>query len=135
MAFTGNAVCNSFKTALFNGDVDFATDEIRIALYTDQASLDANTTAYTSEGEIVANGYIAGGSVLTPTVNISSGVSFVSFSDVAWGPVITARGALIYKLGGTAICVLDFGATKTSESSFVVQFPQASSNSAIIRIS
>lgn len=135
MAFTGNATCNSFKTALFNGDVDFAVDEIRIALYTEQASLDANTTAYTSEGEAGAFGYSAGGKVLTPTVSSSEGVSFVTFANVSWTTAITARGALIYKSGGTAICVLDFGANKTSQSSFVVQFPQASSNSAIIRIS
>jgi hypothetical protein len=135
MAFTGNATCDSFKEALFNGSVNFASDEIRIALYTEQATLNASTTAYTTDGEVVANGYTAGGSVLSPTVTTSSGVSFVTFDDVSWGPVITARGALIYKASGTAICVLDFGSNKTSESSFTVQFPQANSNSAIIRIS
>ena len=135
MAFTGNATCTSFKTALFNGDVDFAADEIRIALYTDEASLDADTTAYTSDNEVVASGYTAGGEILTPVVSSSTGVSFVTFSDVSWSAAITARGALIYKSGGTAVCVLDFGADKTSTSTFEVQFPPANSNSAIIRIS
>jgi len=135
MAFTGNATCNSFKTALFNGDVDFATDEIRIALYTEQATLDSSTTEYTTEGEVVANGYTASGSVLTPTVDASSGVSYVTFDNVSWAAAITARGALIYKSGGTAICVLDFGANKVSTSEFAVQFPPATGDSAIIRIS
>ena len=48
---------------------------------------------------------------------------------------ITARGALIYKDGGAAICVLDFGADRTSTTTFQVQFPANTNTSALIRIS
>lgn len=135
MAFTGNFTCNVFKTGLLNADFDFATDTIKIALYTNSATLDASTTAYTTTGEVVASGYTAGGNTLTPTVSISNNVAFVTFANTSWSGAFTARGALIYKAGANgAICVLDFGSDKTSVTTFQVQFPPATSTSAIIRI-
>lgn len=136
MAFTGNATCTVFKTGLLNGDFAFDTETFKIALYTNAATLDADTTAYTTTGEVSASGYTAGGATLTPTVSSSNGVSFVTFSNVSWSGAITARGALIYKAGDNgAVCVLDFGSDKTSTTTFTVQFPAATSTSAIIRIS
>lgn len=135
MSFTGNFTCNVFKTGLLNADFDFATDTIKIALYTNSATLDASTTAYTTTGEVVASGYTAGGNTLTPTVSISNNVAFVTFANTSWSGAFTARGALIYKAGANgAICVLDFGSDKTSAATFQVQFPPATSTSAIIRI-
>jgi hypothetical protein len=135
MAFTGNATTNTFKTGLLNGDFDFAVDTIKIALYTNSATLNADTTAYTTSGEVVASGYTAGGNTLTPTVSSSGGTSFVTFANTTWTSALTARGALIYKNGGGAICVLDFGSDKTSVTTFEVQFPPATNTSAIIRLS
>jgi hypothetical protein len=135
MAFQGNFTCDSFKEALFKADVDFLVDTIKIALYDNTATLNASTTAYTTTGEVVAAGYTAGGNTLTPTVALSDGVSFVDFGNTSWSAAITARGALIYKSGGTAICVLDFGSDKTSTTTFTVEFPVNTSNSALIRLS
>jgi hypothetical protein len=135
VAFTGNFTTNTFKTGLLNGDFDFAVDTIKIALYTNSATLNADTTAYTTSGEVVASGYTAGGNTLTPTVSSSGGTSFVTFANTTWTSALTARGALIYKDGGGAICVLDFGSDKTSVTTFEVQFPAATSTSAIIRLS
>jgi hypothetical protein len=135
MAFTGNYTTDTFKTGLLNGDFDFAVDTIKIALYTNSATLNADTTAYTTTGEVVASGYTAGGNTLTPTVSSSSGTSFVTFANTSWSGAFTARGALIYKNGGGAICVLDFGSDKTSVTTFEVQFPAATNTSAIIRLS
>jgi hypothetical protein len=135
MPFTGNYTTNTFKTGLLNGDFDFAVDTIKIALYTNSATLNADTTAYTTTGEVVASGYTAGGNTLTPTVSSSSGTSFVTFANTTWTSALTARGALIYKNGGGAICVLDFGSDKTSVTTFEVQFPAATNTSAIIRLS
>ena len=81
MAFTGNFTCNVFKTGLLSGDFDFSADTIKIALYTNSATLDASTTAYTTTGEVVATGYTAGGNTLTPTVSISNNVAFVTFAN------------------------------------------------------
>ena len=135
MAFTGNFTCDVFKTGLLDGTVDFGSGIFKIALYTNAATLNQNTTGYTPDGEVAAVGYVAGGEVLVPTVSSSNGVSFVGFGNVVWNGVITARGALIYKVGGPAVCVLDFGADRTSATQFQVQFPPSTADSAIIRLS
>ena len=140
MAFTGNFSCNVFKTGLMNGTFNFTSGTFYIALYTNAATLDASTTAYTATGEVVASGYSAGGLALTiaqiPTVGNSGSTAFISFNNAAWTSALTSRGALIYQNGGgnPAVCVLDFGADKTSATTFTVQFPAVSNTSAIIRI-
>ena len=140
MAFTGNFSCNVFKTGLMNGTFNFTSGTFYIALYTNAATLDASTTAYTATGETVASGYTAGGLALTiaqvPTVGNSGSTAYISFDNAAWTSALTARGALIYQNGGgsPAVCVLDFGADKTSTATFTVQFPAVSNTSAIIRI-
>jgi len=139
MAFTGNWSCNSFKTGLMNGTFDFTSGVFYMALYTNAATLNASTSAYTTTGEVVASGYTAGGLALTiaqaPTVGSSGNTAYISFDNAVWTSALTARGALIYKVGaGGAVCVLDFGADKTSTTTFTVQFPAVSNTSAIIRI-
>jgi len=136
MAFTGNFTCNVFKSGLLNGNFDFSGSAIKIALYTNSAILNEDTTAYTTTGEVVASGYTAGGNTLVGTVLEDNGVGFVTFSTTSWSGAFTARGALIYKAGANgAICVLDFGSDKTSVTTFQVEFPPATFNSALIRIS
>jgi hypothetical protein len=142
MAFTGNWACNTFKTGMMNGTFNFTSGTFYIALYNNTATLDANTTAYTTTGEVSATGYTAGGQALTisqvPTIGTQSGnaTAYISFANVSWSGAITARGALIYKAGDNgAICVLDFGNDKTSTTTFTVQFPAITNTSAIIRIS
>ena len=139
MAFTGNWTCNTFKTGLMNGTFNFTSGTFYIAIYTNDATLDASTTAYTSTGEVVAGGYSAGGLALTiaqtPTIGNSGNTAYISFNNAVWNSSLTARGALIYKAGADgAVCVLDFGADKTSSNTFTVQFPDPSNTSAIIRI-
>ena len=136
MPFTGNYTCNSFKSGLIDGNFDFDTDTIKIALYTNSASLDASTSAYTTSGEVSASGYTAGGNTLTVSKGITNGTAFISFTNTSWSAALTARGALIYKAGdGGAVCVLDFGSDKTSTTTFTVDFPTASSTDALIRLS
>jgi len=142
MAFTGNFTCNTFKTGLMNGTFDFTSGSFYLALYTNSATLDATTTAYTATGEASGGNYVAGGNLLTiaqaPTIGSQTGAatSYISFSNTSWTGAITARGALIYKAGANgAVCVLDFGADKTSTATFTVQFPAVTNTSAIIRIS
>lgn len=136
MAFQGNSVCTAFKLAQWAGTINFATDTFRIALYTNAASLGEATAAYTSAGEVVASGYTAGGATLSVDTQpeASGAVVYVSFANVIFSAALTARGALIYKDGGPAVCVLDFGADKTSIAAFIVQFPAATPTSAILRL-
>ena len=138
MSFTGNYTCNSFKSGLLSGDFDFDTDTIKMALYTNAATLDEDTAAYTATGEVPNTGaYAAGGVTLTVEQGISGNTAYISFENVTITAALVARGALIYKDGGSnpAICVLDFGSDKTSTTTFIVAFPTASSTDALIRLS
>jgi hypothetical protein len=144
MAFTGNYSTNTFKTGLPSGTFNFGastTQTFKIALYTNAATLNADTAGYTSDGEVSASGYTAGGQALVvsqvPTVGASGTTSYWSFDNAVWTTAVTARGALIYLADGAtnpAICVLDFGSDKTSTTTFTVQFPAVTNTSAIIRI-
>ena len=138
MAFTGNWTCNTFKTGLMNGTFNFTSGTFYIALYTNAATLDATTTAYTTTGEVADAGYSAQALTIAqpPTVGNSGNTAYISFNNAIWNAALTARGALIYKAGDNgAVCVLDFGSDKTSGATFTVQFPAISNTSAIIRIS
>ena len=143
MAFTGNYMPTSFKVQLLNGLQNFTSNTFKIALYTSSATLDANTTAYSTSNEVATGGnYVAGGNTLsvttTPTNGGSGTTAFIDFADTTWSAAtITARGALIYNnsQGNSAVAVLDFGSDKTStDGDFTVQFPAATNTTAIIRI-
>ena len=130
--------CTSFKAELYQGVHNLLTDNIYIALYTSSASLDQNTTVYTSVGEVVDAAYTTGGQrLLGVTVNSSGYTAYVSFNNPSWSGTITARGALIYNKskGNKAIAVLDFGADKTSTMAFTVTLPANTADSALIRSS
>lgn len=139
MAFTGNFSCNTLRSGLANGTINLSTDTFYLALYTNAATLDETTTAYTTTGEASGGNYSAGGQVVTATVSseatASGSVVYVTFSNPSWTGQITARGALIYKAGANgAVCVLDFGNDKTSSSTFTVQMPANTATSALIRL-
>jgi hypothetical protein len=126
----------SFKQELYLAVHDFSTDVFKIALYTADATLNADTTVYTSTNEVVATGYTAGGIALTgASVGASSGVAYVSFNNAVWTAALTARGALIYNSSKSnkSVVVLDFGSDKTSGVTFTVQMPANTSTSALIR--
>ena len=139
MAFTGNYSCNTLRSGLVNGTINFATDTFYLALYTNSATLDQTTTAYTAVGEASGGDYVAGGLVVTASIaseNTPTGsTTYVNFSSPAWTGAITARGALIYTPGDNgAVCVLDFGSDKTSTTTFTVQMPANTATSALIRL-
>jgi len=133
-------LCTSFKKELLEGTHDFVNDTFRIALYTSAATLNADTTVYTTDNQVAdGNGYTAPGVELTAsTVTSGDGVGFVNFSDATWeSSSFTARGALIYNddKDDRAVMVLDFGDNKTSNNStFKVGMPANTSTAALIRI-
>jgi len=139
LAFTGNYSCNTLRSGLANGTINFASDTFYLALYTNSATLDQTTTEYTSTGEASGGDYVAGGEIVTATVSsqdtASGSTTYINFSSPAWTGAITARGALIYTPGANgAVCVLDFGSDKTSTTTFTVQMPANTSTSALIRL-
>lgn len=129
----------SFKKELYQGVHDLTTDSIKIALYTANASLNADTTVYSATNEVAATGtYVAGGAVLTPiTVSSSGYTAYVGFPNISWTGAITARCALIYNAtqGNKSIAVLDFGSDKTSTTTFTITMPANTATAALIRSS
>jgi len=155
MAIT-QAMSTSFKAELMLAVHDFRVggDTFKLAMYTSSASIDANTTAYTTSNEVTGTNYTAGGGtltnlgVVTSNNNSSSGTGYTDFSDLTFAnSTITARGALIYNttpsalansgatLTNAAVASLDFGSDKSStDGDFTIIFPTASNTTAIIRI-
>lgn len=139
----------SFKVQLAQGIHNFgptSPDTFKIALYTAAANLNAGTTVYTTTGEVVGTGYVAGGNTLTISITPTSGnnsgnipTAYWSFANSSWpNASFTARGALIYNSteGNKSVVVLDFGADKVvAGDTFTVIFPTPDANSAIVRIS
>jgi Flp pilus assembly secretin CpaC len=129
----------SFKAQLYQGIHDLTTDVIKIALYTANADLNADTTVYSTTNEVAATGpYALGGSQLTPiTVSTSGYTAYVSFPNVAWTAAITARCALIYNAskGNKSVAVLDFGSDKTSTTTFTITMPTNGATTSLIRSS
>ena len=145
------AMVTSFKVEILDGIHNFgvgvvrastAADVFKLALYTSSATLDASTTAYTTSNEVSSSGtnYTAGGLTLTISqVPTSTGTTaFLDFDDLTFpSATLTANGALIYNetQSNKAVAVLAFGGDKTSTAgNFTIQFPSATSTTAILRI-
>jgi len=163
MAIT-QAMCNTFKQELLmgvhnirNGGTGVSQgNTLKLALYTSSATLNKDTTAYTTSNEATdANSnYTTGGETLVVPAggvfpNLANDVGFVDFNDVTINDAdMTAAGALIYNstpntlqrdnstaYTNPAVCVLNFGGDKTAtDGDFTIQFPTADSTNAIIRI-
>jgi len=140
----------SFKVQLLQAVHNFGPvlpNTFKLALYTANATLDADTTAYSATNEVSGTGYTAGGLALTISVFPTSGLNsssvptaYVSFQNAIWtNASFTCRGGLIYNssvAGNPSVAVLDFGTDKTvSNDAFQVTFPTPNASNAIVRIS
>lgn len=136
-------MCTSFKTELLKGVHNFtaASNVFKLAMYTNSASFNAATTAYTSGNEVSGTNYTAkGNAITTVTPTSSSTTAFVDMDNVVFTNVTLTgvRGALIFNeaaSGDPTVCVLDFGSDKAaSAGDFTVVMPTADASNAIIRI-
>jgi len=158
MAFSGNALCNSFKQELLEGVHNFtgSGNTFKFAMYTNSqagndnlggssSTMDATVTAYSSSAsnEVSSSGYTAGGGTLAissanaPSLK-STSTATTQFDTLTFsGVTLTARGALIYNDTNSdkAVCVLDFGSDKSASSgAFQINFPTNDASNALIRI-
>ena len=143
MAFSGNFMCTSFKKELMEGVHNFKNsggNTFRMALYTDDSSFTAATTAYTTSNEISGTNYTAKGNSLTRVDPTTSGTTaYTDFADTSWSTAtFSAMGAMIFNdsaSGDPSVVILDFGALKAATAgTFTVAFPAADASNAIIRI-
>lgn len=144
MAIT-TAMCTSFKSELLGGTHDLDTHSIKIALIkaSPAGTYGAATTNYSdvtgNSDEASGTGYTVGGQVLdSVTISTDGTTAIVDIADeVFTSSTISADGCIIYNASASnaAICVIDFGGTKTSTNGdFTISFPTADASNAIIRI-
>ena len=144
MAIT-TAMCTSFKSELLGGTHDLDTHTLKLALIkaSPTGTYGAATTNYSdvtgNSDEATGTGYTAGGQNLDgATISTDGTTAIVDFTDeVFTSATVSADGCIIYNSSASnkAICVIDFGGTKTSTNGdFTIQFPAADASNAIIRI-
>jgi len=144
MAIT-TAMCTSFKSELLGGTHDLDTHSVKLALIkaSPTGTYGTATTNYSdvtgNSDEASGTGYTAGGQVLdSVTISTDGTTAIIDIADeVFTSATVSADGCIIYNASASnaAICVIDFGGTKTSTNGdFTIQFPTADASNAIIRI-
>ena len=145
MAGITTAMCTSFKSELLGGTHDLDTHTLKLALIkaSPSGTYGAATTNYSdvtgNSDEATGTGYSAGGQNLDgATISTDGTTAIVDFTDEVFSSAtVSADGCIIYNSSASnkAICVIDFGGTKTSTNGdFTIQFPAADASNAIIRI-
>jgi|TARA_Y100000034_G_C6882129_1_gene404373 hypothetical protein len=169
MAIGTSAVCGSYKkeiqagihrwTTASRGDSSaISADTFKVAMFTDSATIDQDTTGYTASNEVTGTAYSAGGAALgsvTLGMGDNSGgttTAYLDFADTTWSTstISSAMGALIYNstlsgasTGSTttaaaypAVAMYDFVTAKSSSAGdFTIQWPANTADAAAIRIS
>ena len=127
MAIT-SAICNSFKVEILTGVHNFTAstgDTFNLALYTSSATLDKDTTVYSSTNEITntsGSAYSAKGNALTSvTPVLSTDTAVCDFANTSWSSAsFTARGCLIFNdTAGIATVIVAIGTQRFLQHSIV----------------
>lgn len=122
-------VYGSLLKSLFNKEVDYDSDTIKVMLVSSAYTPNQDTHDYLDDvvaSEISGTGYTAGGQALTgKTVSYDAGtnVCILDANDVTWASsTITARYAVIYDDAGATnsqkalVAYIDFGSDQSSTS-------------------
>ncbi len=140
MAIT-QAICTVFKQDLMSPGGNLAAQSLKCALYTNAATLNATTPAYTTSNEVSDSNtnYTTGGNTLTNVaISVDGTTAIFDADNVTFAnATISAQAALLYNANNanSAIAVLDFGGVKTSTNgTFELQFPTANASAGLIRI-
>jgi len=115
-----------------------SAETFKVALYSESATLNQTTAAYTTTGEITGTGYTAGGVLVAVSLNptLDGNTAIASFATAEWtSATFVARGALIYRVSDNmAIATIDFGENKSpSGAKFEVEFPTNTAQEAVVR--
>jgi hypothetical protein len=135
------AIATVFKQDLMTPGGNLAAQSLKCALYTNAATLNATTPAYTATNEVsdTNTNYTTGGNTLTNVAISVDGTTAIFDADNVTFPnaTISAQAALLYNANNanSAIAILDFGGVKTSTNgTFELQFPTANASAGLIRI-
>jgi hypothetical protein len=149
------AICKNFRPDLLNGLHAFGTtvvragtgaDAFKAALFLASATVNADTTAYSSTGELAATGNYTAGGVAVTNGNAPSnagGTGIVAF----WTPsaafswtALTSSGAfdacLLYNStqGNKAVAVFTFGSQTVTAGNFSLNMPTNDLTTGLLRI-
>jgi hypothetical protein len=153
------ALCNSFKREILNGEHQFGAptlvsrtsltaptvDSFKAALYVTTATVNASTTAYSSTNEVTngsGTGYTAGGTAITngtaPTLSTATAV-WTPTASFQWTSFTSAAAfdcVLIYNStqSNKAVSVHTFGSQSISAGTFTLTMPANSAGTAILNI-
>jgi hypothetical protein len=133
-------ITNSFKSDILQAAQNLASDSLYLALFTANASLDANTVTYSASNEVSSPNYTAGGQLVTGVIiqtDTVNNIVYVSFNNVVWTNVsFICRGALLYNQtrSNRSIAVLNWGSDKSAGPNFTVTLPADTSTNALIRL-
>ena len=135
------AIATVFKQDLMSPGGNLAAQSLKCALYTNAATLNASTPAYTTSNEVSSSNtnYTTGGNTLANVAISVDGTTAIFDADNVTFPnaTISAQAALLYNANNanSAIAILDFGGVKTSTNgTFELQFPTANASAGLIRI-
>jgi hypothetical protein len=127
-----SGVYNQFKTELMNKVYDLEADTVRVALYDNSHSFNADNTGYTATNEITGTGYTAKGEALASkavTQDDTDDEGVFDAADLQWtSSSFTAYHAVIFDDTPTSpadplVCSIDFGGAQTVTSgTFTIQW-------------
>lgn len=129
------ALCDSFKLDLLMGRQKI-DDQYMIALYGPDASINRDSSEYTSNGEVSGNGYEPGGKELAGArAYLQDGSAFLAFDEVRWDNIsVVASGCMIYNrsAGNRAVATFSFGQdVEARNGKFTVHIPSSGRESLI----
>lgn len=150
------AMCNSFKRELMNGEHQFGTptlvsrtsltaptkDTFKAALYLVSATRNKSDTVYNSTGEVSGSGYSAGGVAVTnataPTLDTDTAI-WTPSASIVYTTVTLATAfdaVLIYNStqSDKAVSVHTFGSQTVTAGTFTLTMPANSAAAALLRI-
>jgi len=124
-----SGIYNIFKSGIMSGQYHLSVDTDKVALMSTVHAFTSTNTIWgnVSANELAAaNGYLAGGTMLTSLSLLTSGTSAWDAADVSWtSSTFVAGHAVIYDTttGNSVICSIDFGGNKeVSAGTFTLQW-------------
>ena len=122
---------NDGLSAVINGNIDFLTDTIVVALYTDAPDIDADTFLSDLTGEITGGGYVRKTlASKTVTTDDTNNRSIADAADVQWTALTNSfRYIVVAKSTGSdatsrLLSVIDTGSTQTiANSTYDITWP------------
>jgi hypothetical protein len=114
-----SGIYNRFKANLFNKEVDWEADTLKVMLLDNSHVFSAtdNVLADISANEISGTGYTTGGETLANAAVTQAGTTTADADDTEWtGATFTAYFAVIYDdtlAGDDLIACIDFGGAQT----------------------